>query len=247
MSRTSSANQNPYKDSVPFFDTFNNSPSTLQTAQFKSPLPPQDPDKNQALMVLMGAEFERLHGIIQVLVLRYKDLEAKFEAKDKENHDLRQKISSFDDSNAEIMRSKSQISDFLDQIQVLKARINEKDAEIQSLRQKTTETISPVVQTVKTEGGYTFAEKEVMPIRQEFANYNSEPIRTSGIARTSLKDPDIKDYDYYAKIYDAKAPVHEEEYYSPEKQLIESPGVRISGEFEYKEYKGESDFKQNNH
>lgn len=244
MSRASSANQNPYKDSVPFFDTFNNSPS--QTAQFKTPpVPPQDPDKNQALMVLMGAEFERLHGIIQVLVLRYKDLEAKFDAKDKENHDLRQKISSFDDSSAEVERSKSQISEFLDEIQGLKARITEKDAEILSLKQKTTQ--GTVVQTVKTEGGYTFAEKETMPVRQEFVNYNSEPIRTSGMG----KDPDVKDYDYYAKIYEGKANLHQEHvegYYSPEKQLIESPGVHTSGEYEYKEYgKGEKEFKLNNH
>ena len=244
MSRTSSTNPNPYKDSVPFFDTFNNSPS--QTAQFKSPPPPQDPDKNQALMVLMGAEFERLHGIIQVLVLRYKDLEAKFEAKDKENHDLRQKISSFDDPNVEIERSKSQISLFLEEIQSLKGKIIEKDTEIQSLKQKTTQTTNPVVQTVKTEGGYTFAEKEVMPVRHEFANYNSEPIRTSGMAR---KEPDVKEYDYYAKIYEGKVAIQEEhvgEYYSPEKQLIESPGVYTSGEYEYKEYK-EADLKQNNH
>ena len=56
----------------------------------------------------MGAEFERLHGIIQVLVLRYKDLEAKFEAKDKENHDLRQKISSFDETRARKERKNSE-------------------------------------------------------------------------------------------------------------------------------------------
>jgi len=240
MSRNSSNNQNPYKETVPFFDTFNKEQTNLQTAQFKSSSPPQGPqesDKTQSVLVLMAAEFERLHGINQVLILRYKDLEARFEAKEKENIELKQRINAIEDSNekastlnSELEHSKAQISDLIVQLEDLKAKSLEKDNVIASLKIKgpTSQPSIPVVQSVRTEG--VFADKEELLKKKEM-NYNSEPLRGT--------EHDIKNYDYYSKLYEApKGPNAVEQqpglFYSPDKQQIESPGLHVSGEYDYK-------------
>ena len=152
---------NPYKEPSNFYDTFSKDSlpdKNLQTAQFHA----SEPDKAQSQIVLMAAEFERLHGIIQALVLRYKDLEGKFYAKEKEFVDLKVKNQGFGENSEkfngisnELERSKKQASELILQVEELKGKLAEKEAEIVRIKEKGT-TFNPPISsyTVKTEGGY---------------------------------------------------------------------------------------------
>ena len=163
MSRQSASNPNPYKEPSTFFDTFSkDSPPTdknLQTAQFRSP---SELDKAQTVILLMSAEFERLHGIIQALALRYKDLESRHETKERETAELKFKIQGFGDSsekvsalNSELERSKGQVSELILQVEDLKGKLIDKENEIMGLKAKGQTVIPPISSyTVKTEGGY---------------------------------------------------------------------------------------------
>jgi len=157
MSRQSNSS-NPYKEPSTFYETFSKDAfpdKNLQTAQFHT----SEPDKTQGQIVLMAAEFERLHGIIQALVLRYKDLEEKFVIKEKEIVDIKGKNKGNGENlgkiNGELDHAKKQISELILEVEELKGKLSEKEAEIAGIKAKGTLFNPPISSyTVKTEGGY---------------------------------------------------------------------------------------------
>lgn len=140
--------QNPYKEPQSFYETFNKDPSNLQnTANFKQATSAFDgSDKPQALIVIMAAEFERLHGIIQALALRYKDLEGKYQTRERELEIKQNKLKNSSDNeqriaslNEELERGKEEVSKLIVEREDLKGKLAERDREILGLKAKISE------------------------------------------------------------------------------------------------------------
>lgn len=128
---------NPYKEPA-FYETFSkDSPPLQNTANFKqiSQQFPENLDKFQEFFVVMSAEIERLHGIIQALVLRYKDLEAKTQGKDREfqakAQTFEEKIRVFRDESE---KNKQEVAQLLVEREELTQKLAEKAREVEILR-----------------------------------------------------------------------------------------------------------------
>lgn len=105
-----------------------------QTAQFGSL---EQSENLPMVLVLLSGEFERLHGIIQALAIRYKDLESRYEASEHEKGELKLKYQKYGDSaekvsslNQELERTKGQVAGLIVQVEELKGRLQEKEEEL---------------------------------------------------------------------------------------------------------------------